>query len=169
MCLFVLASPSLTSGARTLSRVEKARQILGFDSFEAVSLFPTATQSVLEIGEMGALEGSWLPARAEIRSKLERSDAVVLAYEVSEPSSHARSHQRHQVDWLRHEIAAAGTPIGTIGGRPQHPSRWQRHTSGEYPGMHFGRALEYSLQSSTDWPEQLNLGRYFDRHSGELQ
>lgn len=130
-----------------------AGKILGFEHCEEVNLFPIATNSVLEIAELGAFQKSWLPSREEIRLKLQRSVAVVLAYGVSEPTGRARDHHRDQVATLRQEIAAVNIDIWTVGGRPRHPSRWQRHTSRECPGMDFENALRHSLEASTSWPD----------------
>lgn len=144
-CVFVLASPPLTDGTRTLRRVDRARELLGFERSIVVNLFPIATRDVLDISASGKTEESWLAARSQIADALQDAGGVVLAYGVSTPLGAARDHHRIQVDWLLARIAEQHTKTWMVGGRPLHPSRWQRFTYATFPGESFNDALAMSI------------------------
>ena len=70
---------------------------------------------------------------------------MLLAYGTAEPSGEARAHHREQVRWLDEQIEERSLPTWWVGGAPRHPSRWQRYTWRELPGIEFRDALERSL------------------------
>lgn len=78
---------------------------------------------------------------------LEDASEVVLAYGVTEPTGPAKLHHRWQVQWLKEQIIQLGIPTWTVGGRPRHPSRWQRYTFDVHPEMAFRDALGKSFES----------------------
>ena len=142
---FVLATPPLTSGQRTLARVHLAQTILGIDSAEIVNLFPLPTASVVQISQVGKDANVWIGGRESIHSAIARSTDVVLAFGASEPTGSARQHHRKQVAWLMKVLTTSELNVWTVGGRPTHPSRWQRHTHKAFPNLPFRLALEKSL------------------------
>lgn len=144
--LTVLSNPATTSGIRTLSRVEAARKVLGFQTVAAENLFALATHSSRDISVAGVDASGWLLARSNLAQSLSIADAVVLAFGCSGPSGPALAHYRAQLDWLRMEILARGLETWMVGARPRHPSRWHRHTSAEYPSLTFQDALPFALQ-----------------------
>lgn len=144
--LAVLATPPLTSGARTLSRVSLAASILGCDEYVAVNLFPVATQSVLDLRTLGAVSAPWEAAREPIHSALMESDLVLLAYGVTKPSGPAGKHFMDQVGWINAQADELGRPRYDLAGRPAHPSRWQRYTNRLHPSLDFQSAVARLLR-----------------------
>jgi len=69
---------------------------------------------------------------------------VLLAYGTQEPSGEARAHHREQVRWLDGQIEERALSKWWVGGSARHPSRWQRYTFRELPGIEFREALERS-------------------------
>lgn len=145
--LFVLATPPETSGSRTTARVELAREVMNFPRAQAVNLFPIATRSVVDISRLGREREPWDSNRGALKSALDDASAVVLAYGVTEPSGPAKLHHRLQVEWLHEQIIRLEIPSWTVGGRPRHPSRWQRYTSKVHPSLAFRDALQLSFQN----------------------
>lgn len=145
----VLANPPTTSGSRTLGRVGKAAELLGFSGAEVVNLFPLATYRTGGISELGAEAEYWLQARKPIEEALQRSAAVLLGYGATEPSGLARDHHRDQVAWLRRRIAERNLPTYQVGDGPRHPSRWQRWTYRHHPDISFLEALGLSIRLVT--------------------
>ena len=144
--LFILATPPETSGSRTTARIEMAREVMGFPSARAVNLFPLTTKSVIDISTLGIERDPWASNRCTLMNELEDASEIVLAYGVTEPSGPAKLHHRWQVEWLKEQIVQLGIPTWTVGGRPRHPSRWQRYTSKVHPSLAFRDALRRSLQ-----------------------
>jgi hypothetical protein len=170
--VFVLASPPLTAGFRTLERVRLARQILDYKEVTLVNLFPLPTRTVLEISQLGQFESVWTSGRSEILAALELVDDVVLAYGTTEPNGAARIHHRHQVAWLSAEIHRLSLRVWTVGGLPRHPSRWQRYTHATHFGRPFADALERSFEQAvpkgviplaTNWQRSKEAGANFVR------
>lgn len=148
----ILANPPLTtSGRRTSDRVTLAAALLGCDSVRITNLFAASTSDVTQIPHVGQHSAHWVAARAELESRLDGADCVLLAWGVGEPSGPARHHHRAQVEWLRSRLATTGmASLWTIGGLPRHPSRWQRYTSRAHPGIQFRAALSASLVEAGD-------------------
>ncbi|GAB3572543.1 hypothetical protein GCM10027405_39450 [Arthrobacter alkaliphilus] len=142
----VLFNPPLSTGARTLARVALAAKLLGHQETVIVNLFPLATKSVLEVNTIGVDADLWLSARSDIAERLAVSGDVLLAYGCQEPVGEVRIHFRTQLAWLRQRLHDRGSTIWSVSDQPRHPSRWQRHTARNYPGMPFDEALELSLQ-----------------------
>lgn len=156
--LCILANPPINTGARTLRRVELARELLDCTSVSVENLFSLATADVTNIAELGADEVGWATARQPLATELSASDVVLLAYGVSEPTGAARQHHRHQIRWLASKLARSNACIYCVGDGPRHPSRWQRWTARAFPGEDFATALKASFtrvtpstSSSTGW------------------
>lgn len=151
----ILASPpATTSGDRTRRRLALAANVLGFDRVDVVNLFGSATATVVEISDLGVDVAPWREARLEITGGLHEADGVLLGWGCTEPAGRARWHHRAQVAWLRTTLADRGMIGWTVGGTPRHPSRWQRFTARQFPGLAFGDALGRALQ-----PERQSPGR----------
>ncbi|WP_306418916.1 DUF1643 domain-containing protein [Arthrobacter sp. GMC3] len=142
----ILFNPPLSTGARTLARVDLAAKILGHQDARIVNLFPIATQSVLDVNLIGKDNDLWLSARPEIAECLGSNADTLLAYGCQEPTGEVRAHFRAQIAWLHEELRSAGGRSWSVSDRPRHPSRWQRHTARNYPGLPFIEALELSLR-----------------------
>lgn len=143
--LAVLTNPPLTSGLRTLGRLELARAALGFDTVQVANLFATATHATGEISVIGRESDGWHQARTSLSAALEECGAVLLAYGTQAPNGQARAHFRDQINWLSAEIGTRALPTLTFGGGPRHPSRWQRWTSRVHPGVAFEEAVARGL------------------------
>jgi hypothetical protein len=141
----VLHSPPVDGGKRSLDRVEIATRMLRADRSIVVNLLDVRTTSVLDPNVSDASHDQWLASRPAMAAALESANAVLLAYGVSKPIGEGRRMFDDQVNWLQGEIAARGLPTWTVGGRPHHPSRWQRYTARAYPGVEFRSALSRSL------------------------
>lgn len=141
----VLSNPPVTDGARTLRRVELARELLGFPRVDIVNLFPLPSYRTGAISQLGIDQSAWLPARQALLDGLSRSSGVLLAFGTTEPSGPARQHFQSQVQWLRRHIQDTRLPTWQVGPAPRHPSRWQRLTYRTHPGVPFTEALRDSL------------------------
>lgn len=142
----ILFNPPVSTGARTIARVALAAKLLGHEEATIANLFPLATKSVLEVNAIGKDFDLWLSARAEISERLAVSGDILLAYGCQEPVGEVRAHFRAQLAWLRQEIRASEGSVWSVSHQPRHPSRWQRHTARDYPGLPFNAALELSLR-----------------------
>lgn len=143
--LVVGSNPPTTSGLRTLNRADLARSILGFQSVEIGNLFGVATYRTGGITAVGVGHESWQVARLELGRRIARADGVLLAYGVTKPSGAARVHHDDQVDWLDAVLARRRLPVWWVGGAPRHPSRWQRYTYRQHPGVAFLDALARAM------------------------
>ena len=137
--------PAQTSGQRTLARVQQAATILGFEEAVLANPFALPTYRSGGIADLGRTPGGWLDARTALVSGLDDCDGVLLAYGTQEPSGEARAHHRDQVRWLDEQIEERALPSWWVGGSARHPSRWQRYTWRELPGIEFREALKRSL------------------------
>lgn len=137
--------PSQTSGQRTVGRVRQAAAILGFEEALVVNLFSLPTHRSGGIADLGGEAQGWLAARPSLSGGLDRCQGVLLAYGVQGPSGPARTHQREQVRWLDGQIEQRSLPTWWVGGAPRHPSRWQRYTHRQHPGLSFEDALAQGL------------------------
>ena len=142
---FVLASPPLTSGARTLGRVKTLARTLDLTSWSVTNLFSLATRSVRDISVLGIDSSAWLAARSDLESEVRRSTDLVLAFGVTRPSGRARSHFLDQLEWLATQIEEVQPTCWSISDSPRHPSRWQRYTHRAYPDLAFEDALDLAL------------------------
>jgi len=133
----ILHSPPLGDGARTLARVTIARDALGCDSASIANLYaaPLANVNAFESSPHGGGD-AWKRARILMRRELARADAtdVLLAYGVQSPSGDHRLAFAEQLSWLHHTLERTTATVWTFGGRPYHPSRWQRVTHRHEPG-----------------------------------
>lgn len=144
--LVVLLNPPTGDGARTLARVDCAKEILGLDVAHTVNLFGIATANSRCIAQAGDREVSWLRSRAKLEHAVSHSTDILLAYGVSHPVGPARHHFQAQVSWLETLFDESMHRIWLVGGRPIHPSRWQRHTWRTHPGRPFREALALELR-----------------------
>lgn len=142
----VASNPPTTSGTRTRARAELARALLGHDEVEIVNLFPHPSYRTGELAELGREPEPWLSARPGIEERLAGAAAAVLAYGVVAPSGPARVHFREQAAWVDGVLRAHGVPAWWVGGRPTHPSRWQRHTYRATPDLVFVEGLKVALE-----------------------
>lgn len=107
LLLVIGSNPSaLTSGARTLTRVELAREVLGFGQARLANLFAVPSYRSGELRELGIGIEGWQAVRAEMEEAIGVADAVLLAYGVGVPSGPARTLFREQAAWLDARIAA---------------------------------------------------------------
>jgi hypothetical protein len=141
----VLANPPLTTGTRTIRRVELAAEVLGFSRSAVANLFALPSHATGGIAELGAGPEGWVSARSPLAAQIGGADALLLAYGASEPSGSARTHFRCQLEWLAERVEARGVAVWCVGDGPRHPSRWQRWTHRAHPGLPFRDALARSL------------------------
>jgi hypothetical protein len=148
--LAVLATPPLTSGTRTIRRVELATSQLGHSTARIGNLVSIATRDVTDLSRLVIPPRSWIASRAMLEEALESRPTVLLAYGCSMPSGPVRVAYRTQLLWLGQALLAAGVEeVITVGGRPRHPSRWQRHTARAFPALDFESALRRSYVRSS--------------------
>lgn len=144
--LAVLHNPPVGDGRITRSRTALAARILGHHSWGVVNVVVEKTQTSLEIGnldlqaEWGAVE--WM----QLNFELAKADEVLLAYGLSAPIGPSRSPFRRRLSALHEALEHHGVPVVTLGGKPRHPSRWQRYTHKTHPGVPFDRAIAMSLE-----------------------
>lgn len=146
----ILATPPLTSGERTIARVEMARQALGVKEFVVANLCDVPTREVGELASKGQHQADWYRSRAALEHAVSLASIVLLAYGVSRPPSPARRHHEEQVVWLNGLLDRRSAPIVMVGGHPRHPSRWQRWTSRKHPGRPFREALTLELKAGLE-------------------
>lgn len=129
----ILHSLPLGAGARTLARVDVARRMLGLDTYSVANLYPEPLASSGCVADDAAV---WSAGRRDVERELARTDStdVLLGYGVSLPSGPARALHRSQVRWLEAHLSTSGVRVWTFGGRPNHPSRWQRVAYRHRPG-----------------------------------
>lgn len=139
------SNPSTTSGVRTKNRAQRACSLLGFETFLISNLIDFPTYRSGDISEVAAEGEIWMRSRAALAAAVSEASGVLLAYGVEKPSGPARVHHREQLAWLNQEISARGLQTWAVGGKPRHPSRWQRFTYRSYPGVDFETALAKSL------------------------
>src|SRR4051794_31018520 len=144
--LAILASPPLaTSGSRTRARLTLAARLIGCDTFAVANLISIPTTDVLDISVVGHEKASWCDARIRLAAQLDDAEDVLLGWGCTEPVGAARKHHRSQVAWLRTEVSRHGFRPWTLGGKPRHPSRWQRYTARYHNGLPFVDALAEAL------------------------
>lgn len=144
----VLANPPLhTSGRRTHERVALLASLLGAERWSSANLLETPTNDVTGISAAARDRDTWLTARPALESALEPHAVLLAAWGLSEPTGPARQHQREQLAWMRSLPQWQGMTVIGIGGRPRHPSRWQRYTCRQWPSHTFSDALRLSVKS----------------------
>jgi hypothetical protein len=143
--LAVCCNPPTTGGTRTLLRVNQVREMLGFDTAVVANIFAFPTYRSGDVADYGNDDRGWQEARAELATCLDNCDAVLLAHGVSEPTGSARHLHRSQVAWLHDAIDRSCLPVWWVGNSPLHPSRWQRYTFREFPGVEYKLALRSAL------------------------
>lgn len=141
----VLCNPPLTDGNRTLSRVQLAERILGFDGHRVVNIFARPSHATGALGHLGVDDSGWIEARPDISAGLGAAGGVLLGYGSTPPAGVARSKFHAQVDWLAGHLKPLGVPVWQLGDGPRHPSRWQRWTHRAHPGIAFEEAVQLSL------------------------
>jgi len=119
--------------------------MLGFDTAMVANLFAFPTYRSGDVAGYGDDEEGWRNAREELAAGFESCDAVLLAYGIAEPTGPARHLHRSQVAWLNASIDQRGLPAWWVGQSPRHPSRWQRYTFREFPGVDYEIALGTAL------------------------
>lgn len=132
----ILHSEPLGSGTRTINRVRLAQQVLGQKAFTIVNVFPGALRGTNELNTVPVASVAWQESRAQILEALERQDVsdVLLGYGVNLPTGSHRLGYRRQLEWLGDELQQRSLRVWGFGGRPTHPSRWQREVFRQYPG-----------------------------------
>ena len=150
--LAVLQSPPLTSGQRTLARVQLAAETLGCDFYTVANVFATPVRDTIQLARVGSEADGWLEARELLETCLERPqlEDALLAYGVVPPTGAARRHFKEQEEWLQDSLRSRGIRTWMVGGRPTHPSRWQRATHMTMPGVNFRVAVAHLLRESVD-------------------
>lgn len=141
----VLANPPLTSGARTIRRVELAAELLGFAGASIANLFALPSHATGAIAELGVGPEGWVAARPHLASQIRSAGGLLFAYGTTEPVGPARMHFRCQVAWAAAQVETRGVAAWRVGDGPRHPSRWQRWTSRAHPDLSFSAALALSL------------------------
>jgi len=144
----VLSNPPTTSGDRTMARLEKLRRILGAKKVEIANVFPIPTFQTRGISDVGATAEVWQTSRLRMQQAIDGASIVLWGYGVDAPAGAARDQFRGQIRWATGQCEIAKIPTVTVGGRPLHPTRWQRHTAKTFPGVQFDEALLRSLQFS---------------------
>lgn len=131
----ILHSLPSGEGTQTLKRIELARRTLACATTSVANIFPTKLPGVRAMSAIGA-EEIWQLGRSEIDRELGRhaTTDVLLGYGVSQPVGALRPQFQEQIAWLHSALDTAGHRVWTFGGRPTHPSRWQRVVFKERPG-----------------------------------
>lgn len=131
----ILHSQPLGDGRRTLQRVELARSSLSCTSYSVANLYPAPLADVNAMADFENRD-TWQLGRDEVTRAVSRADTtdVLLGYGVQFPTGVNRRRFREQLDWLAEELAARPMRVWTFGGRPTHPSRWQRVVHQHKPG-----------------------------------
>lgn len=144
---FILASPAMTSGARTLNMASRTAAILGFGTVQTANLFSEPTWNTGELSTAGSRPEGWLTARAHLTATLASCDEVVGAWGIARCRGEARAHQQSQIDWVVREAERLGHGhLWMLGGEPRHPSRWHQYVS-EYHGRAGTGELDARLRS----------------------
>lgn len=119
--LAVLANSPLTSGTRTLRRMELAAELLGFRPFAFANIFALPSHDTGAISTLGVDAEGWLAARPAITDSLVSAGGVLLACGNSKPTGEARTHFRQQVAWVERRIAERQVPVWQVGDCPRVP------------------------------------------------
>jgi hypothetical protein len=139
----ILHSKPVGSGSITRRRVESARKSLSCRSASIANIYDAQLGSSADLSGATDFE-AWHRARLDIGNQLSvpGTSDVLLGYGVQPPSGAHLVHYREQIRWLESIMAETGLRVWTVGGRPSHPSRWQRITSRMAPGVELEAALK---------------------------
>lgn len=128
--LVLLASPPVTSGRRTLSRLASLPQVLPCSSVTIANLYSTPAIDLPALSEVGASPDGWLRARGPINEALANCDEIMAAWGLFALAGPARRHRSEQLSWLLAAASSNGIDhVWTIEGQPRHPSRWHQYVS----------------------------------------
>lgn len=143
---------SLPSGAGVITRrrVEIASEALGCSTSSIANVFPARLNNVNALPEASS-EAIWALGREELRRELHRGETtdVLLGFGIQEPSGAPRTHYREQLAWLASELEIMNVRVWVFGGRPTHPSRWQRVTHRHAAGQSVAEACHQLLTPFT--------------------
>lgn len=145
----ILHSEPLGTGAQTLRRVEIARRALDLTGTAVANIFPRELRGTNELSHQTAIDRAWADGRDLITGALD-TDAVtdvLLGYGVNLPSGTQRGPFRQQIAWLSDVLVARRLRCWGYGGRPTHPSRWQREAHRYRPGATVEELAPELLQS----------------------
>ena len=81
----VLANPPLTTGTRTIRRVELAAELLGFSRAAVANLFALPSRATGEITEFGAGPEGWMSARSQLAAQIDAWATDLVAGICPEP------------------------------------------------------------------------------------
>lgn len=129
----MLLSPPLTSGTRTLRAVEKAAQVLGFESYSVANLTTIATRNSGDLASTEVSEAAWVGSRAQICCNLKDCTELLFAWGVLRHLGAARTNARAQIDWVLGWALATGyRGAWSVGLDIRHPSRWHQYISDKH-------------------------------------
>ena len=136
---------------RTISRVKLATETLGCDSYTVANVFATPVRDTVQLARIGSTADGWIKARGYLEACVNQPEITdaLLAFGVVPPTGSARLHFNNQADWLQEKLLTRGIRTWMVGGRPAHPSRWQRETHRIMPGVDFRIALAHLLTESS--------------------
>lgn len=131
----ILHSRPVSSGAATLRRVDIARRALHCDAAVVANLVAARLTDVNALNTSTEFE-AWARGRDDIQRALDESGTtdVLLGYGVQQPSGDQRIMFRNQIEWLAAQLEDRRLRVWAFGGRPTHPSRWQRVVYRHMPG-----------------------------------
>lgn len=142
----ILLNPAQQGGERSLTRIQMAASVLGYDEVAVANLFSVPTRDSKGIRVVGQDEKGWVAARANLRRTIATSHEVMVGWGVHRPTGPAGVHFRDQVDYVHHLLQSSGkTGVWTMGGEARHPSRWHQYVSerhGRATGADFRARLE---------------------------
>lgn len=132
----ILHSLPAGDGSPSRARVDSARRALGCGSSSIVNLYPKVLAGANLLNQNVGDPGVWASGRSAIRSAILAPGAsdVLLGYGLQLPSGAGRQPFREQLRWLSSELSPLQLRLWTFGGRPAHPSRWQRVSHRHRPG-----------------------------------
>lgn len=123
---------------------------LGFGSVEIVNLSSVPTRDISELSRLGSDPRGWQRSRPPLRRALQRGDSLLFAWGTTRLTGPARSHQRHQIEWLLQVAEVSGHRAALVlDGLPRHPSRWHQYvgpTHGRYTGDTLAERLAEALK-----------------------
>jgi hypothetical protein len=128
--LVLLASPPVTAGQRTLSRLAALPKVISGCSVSTANLCGTHAMDLPSLSVVAATPEPWLQARENITDALEDCDEVMAAWGLCSLSGMARQHRKTQLHWLLEVATHNGhRQVLGVGGQPRHPSRWHQYVS----------------------------------------
>ncbi len=160
----LLLNPPTGAGARTISHLQVAADLLGCATLEVANMFSRPTPSLTEINDVGAREEGWLAARADIRNALCGADHVFAAWGVGGLHGQAAEHLQGQRLWVCDQLADLGIEqVWTLNGETRHPSRWHQYVSDRHGRTSGGSFLERLSDMLTAISAQ-QLGQQANEH-----